>query len=397
MARKVSVALLLCTLFACGKAAAQTQTYVSGSDTLYYTYTPLEEPKKPFLQRVADYFERSNQDRTFEKKMDFTFMGGFSYSESTNFGIGVLASGLYRVDRTDSLTPPSNLSLSGAVSISGFYSVGISGNTLFSSNRHRVDYALNLSSTPRDLWGRGYEDGLHNRAVEYIEKRYSVQARYLYQLLPKTYLGASVEFSYTQGKDFGEGGIDYLKGERTHYTATGVGAILAYDSRDFIPNAYRGVYLSLHPSFLPQVLGNCDADLWEVTFTARGYQPLWRGATLAGELYGEFHSEKTPWPLLARMGGSDRMRGYYFGRYTDNCMVSIQVELRQRIWNRLGAVVWGGAGNVFSAWRAFEWSQTLPNYGVGVRWEFKNRVNIRLDYGFGKETNSFLLSINEAF
>ena len=40
---------------------------------------------------------------------------------------------------------------------------------------------------------------------------------------------------------------------------------------------------------------------------------------------------------------------------------------------------------------------SLPNYGVGYRWEFKNKVNVRFDYGFGKGENSFLFSINDAF
>lgn len=40
----------------------------------------------------------------------------------------------------------------------------------------------------------------------------------------------------------------------------------------------------------------------------------------------------------------------------------------------------------------------LPNYGIGYRWEFKKRMNVRLDYGFGKkDQNGFLFSINEAF
>ena len=45
-----------------------------------------------------------------------------------------------------------------------------------------------------------------------------------------------------------------------------------------------------------------------------------------------------------------------------------------------------------------EMQSTLPNYGIGYRWEFKNRVNVRLDYGFGKKGQSgFLFNINEAF
>ncbi len=71
------------------------------------------------------------------------------------------------------------------------------------------------------------------------------------------------------------------------------------------------------------------------------------------------------------MGGSQRMRGYYQGRYTDNDMITFQVELRQRIWRRIGCTVWGGAGNVFNSLDRFDWSETLPNYGVGLRWELK--------------------------
>ena len=91
------------------------------------------------------------------------------------------------------------------------------------------------------------------------------------------------------------------------------------------------------------------------------------------------------------------MRGYYQGRYTDNDMITVQVELRQRIWRRIGCAVWGGAGNVFPSLGRFDWSQTLPNYGAGFRWELKKRVNVHLDYGFGKKTSGFLLNINEAF
>lgn len=74
-----------------------------------------------------------------------------------------------------------------------------------------------------------------------------------------------------------------------------------------------------------------------------------------------------------------------------------QAELRQHIYNRHGVAVWVGAGNVFPTFGEFNPAHTLPNYGVGYRWEFKNKVNVRFDYGFGKGENSFLFSINEAF
>ena len=40
---------------------------------------------------------------------------------------------------------------------------------------------------------------------------------------------------------------------------------------------------------------------------------------------------------------------------------------------------------------------TLPSAGVGYRFEFKPRVNVRLDYGIGKGSSGFYFQVGEAF
>lgn len=351
--------------------------------------------RKGFLRRIVRYFEGSNVDRTFEKKIDVTFAGGPSFSKNTSLGIGLLAAGLYRLDRTDSVTVPSDVSVFANVSVSGFYALGVTGNTIFAHNRQRVNYTVMFSSAPRSLWGIGYDAGRYNPESTYSEKHYLVEASYLHEVLPRTYVGGIASFEHTRGVKFSDQA--YLYGQKRSYTATGIGLIVEYDSRDFIPNPYRGVYVSFQERFFPKGLGNCERSLWRTTFTADAYGQVWKGGVLAADLYAVFNSDGTPWPMLARMGGGQRMRGYYQGRYTDNDMITVQVELRQRIWRRIGCAVWGGAGNVFPSLGRFDWSQTLPNYGAGFRWELKKRVNVRLDYGFGKKTSGFLLNINEAF
>lgn len=92
------------------------------------------------------------------------------------------------------------------------------------------------------------------------------------------------------------------------------------------------------------------------------------------------------------------MRGYYEGRFRDNNIVEAQIEIRQHLWRRNGMVVWVGAGNVFESIRKFDFAETLPNFGIGYRWEFKDRVNVRIDVGTGKDFKpSFMININEAF
>ena len=118
---------------------------------------------------------------------------------------------------------------------------------------------------------------------------------------------------------------------------------------------------------------------------------------IATDIYGRFNGKDSPWALREELGGGYRMRGYYAGRYIDNSIVSCQAELRQRIYKRIGCTVWGGCGTVFPRLGEFEWKNILPSYGLGFRWEFKHRVNIRVDYGFGKHTSGFIFNINEAF
>lgn len=403
---RLLIAFLLLETAATAAVSAQEQTYLRGGDTLHYTYTPIvpdearpelqERPqKRSFLRRVVDYFGESSEDKTFEKRIDFTFAGGPSYSPTTSLGIGVLAAGLFRIDRTDSVTPPSDISIFASASLSGFYSVGMTGNTIFRHSRSKLDYLLSFSSMPRDIWGRGYDAGAYNPRSSYVEKCYKIQTRYLHRIFSNAYFGGVLNFQHTAGVDFKNEA--YLYGERRRYTAVGIGAIAEYDSRDFIPNPSRGVYISLQELMFPKGLNDCGATLWRTNVTADFYRQVWRGCVAAFDLYGEFNTDDTPWPLLARMGGSARMRGYYEGRYTDCNLVTVQVELRQHLWRRIGCVVWGGAGNVFSDFGKFHWSQTLPNYGLGLRWELKKRVNIRFDYGFGRKTGGLLFNINEAF
>ena len=112
-------------LFASPLYAQDNKVYIGENDTIRYSYTPLQtdsipasQPsdtlaaapkKKSFWRRLIDYFGESSTDKTFEKKIDFTFIGGPSYSKDTQFSLAVMAAGLYRLDRTDSLTPPSDI------------------------------------------------------------------------------------------------------------------------------------------------------------------------------------------------------------------------------------------------------------------------------------------------
>ncbi|MDE6467402.1 MAG: outer membrane protein assembly factor, partial [Muribaculaceae bacterium] len=171
---------------------------------------------------------------------------------------------------------------------------------------------------------------------------------------------------------------------------------IQYDTRDFLTNAFKGIYLRLDQRFNPRFLLNKYAfSLTELDFSV--YHGLWRDATLAFRLHSRVTYGNTPWGLLSTLGGSYNMRGYFEGRYRDKSAIDVCLELRQHVWRRNGIALWVGAGTVFPKFSALRWNQVLPNYGIGYRWEFKKRVNVRLDLGFGRHQTGFIFSINEAF
>lgn len=372
--------------------AASGQTY-SPADSLAHDSTVV---RPPFFRRMYDgvyrYFTESNQVKE-EKRFDFSVIGGPHFSSDTKLGLGLVASGLYRMDRSDLSLPPSSISLYGDVTTTGFYLLGIRGTTIFKEDKYRLGINFYFFSFPSKYWGIGYANG--NRKNDYTTyKRLEKQIRvdFSKSIFPNTYLGATGLFRHVNGKDFKD--IRFLDGEKADIATLGFGLFVTYDTRDFLPNPYRGTYIKFEQLFFPDFWGN-KFKRSEILF--RNYNKLWKGAILASDLQGTLNYGNTPWSMVALLGGSYQMRGYYEGQYRDNKLIQTQIELRQHIYNRHGIVVWGGAGNVFPNFHHFKWKETLPTYGIGYRWEFKKRVNVRLDYGIGKGQSAFYFNIEEAF
>lgn len=368
------------------------QEYAPADSLRYDSITPAPSFLKKIYRGVYHYLTESNKVKE-EKRFDFSIIGGPHFSSDTKLGLGIVASGLYRVDRVNLSLPPSNVSLYGDVTTTGFYLLGIRGTTIFKDDRYRLGINFYFFSFPSKYWGIGYANG--NRKNDYTTyKRLEKQIRldFSRRILPSTYLGISSLFRHVNARDFKD--IRFLDGEKPNIASQGFGIFLTYDSRDFLPNPYRGAYVKFEQLFFPDFWGN-KFKRTDILF--RHYNKIWKGAILASDLQGTFNYGNTPWSMVALLGGSYQMRGYYEGQYRDNNLIQAQIEIRQHIYNRHGVAVWGGAGNVFPKFDHFEWKETLPTYGLGYRWEFKNRVNVRLDYGFGKGQSAFYFNIEEAF
>jgi len=349
---------------------------------------------------ILDYLSKTNKES--DKPFDWSIAAGPSYNPNSSFAIGGVVSGLYRWDRNDRQLQKSDMSLYFNFGIKGYVEVGVRGNNYMPKDRQRWTYDFTFRNIPNDIWGIGWDMCSDDRNKgNYKQIQMSFSPNYLFRIASNLYAGARMNFQFNNTRDFvypirNLQIVDLLDGQEKNIIATGFGGELLYDSRDFGLNAYKGHYFSIQQLYYAP--GISTYSFWSTDVTYRTYVPLWTKCVFAMEVHGLFNYGGTvPWTLMGMSGVDGRLRGYYRGRYRDNNIMEGQIEFRQRIKWRLGLVAWVGCANVFSDFRTIAWHKTLPSYGLGLRWEFKPRVNIRIDYGFTRDEGGVVFNINEAF
>ena len=122
---------------------------------------------------------------------------------------------------------------------------------------------------------------------------------------------------------------------------------------------------------------------------------------LATNFYMASAQGDVPFYMLPALGGANRMRGYFKGRYRDKFYSMVQLEYRQYFWRRFGFVVFAGLGDVAPELPKFQpFKDVKYSLGFGLRFLFnkKQKVNLRMDIGFGSDGDrGIYFGIEEAF
>lgn len=215
------------------------------------------------------------------------------------------------------------------------------------------------------------------------------------------FVGLRQDFQYstlnevTSNGAFARGGIPGQNGG----IRSGLGPMLVLDSRDNTLAPHFGVYyLATLLTFQPW-LGS-DYTYSRFTLDARHYYTWRERHTLAVQLYASFSEGDVPFNALAMIGGKVLLRGYYEGRFRDRNMLMAQAEYRLMplIW-RFGLVAFAGVGEVASRFSDFRWDAMHWTVGGGIRFALNpaERINVRVDAGFGYDTWGVYANVLETF
>ncbi|SDY49043.1 BamA/TamA family outer membrane protein [Hymenobacter psychrophilus] len=198
--------------------------------------------------------------------------------------------------------------------------------------------------------------------------------------------------------------------QRGGYTTSGVGPALLYDSRDNVLATYQGNFVDAHVLFAGKGLGS-DYNFTRYMVDARHFNPLFgsNNTILALQFLGQYHTGDVPFRewggMGATLGGSlynnaYLMRGIYEGRYRDRQFTTAQAEIRQKLFWRIDGAVFGAVGQVAPNIDEYSFDRMRYAGGAGIRFRFnrRDRLNIRLDYGVGSGGNSgIIFAVGEAF
>ena len=320
-------------------------------------------------------------------------------SIETGWSFGMASASTFHLNSNDTAIRTSNAQALALYTTRAQLVLAINGSIYFPGERFIINEQLSYSSFPDKFWGLGKLASDSNKE-SYKFKQYYVYLHPQRRVGANLFLGVIYEFQRVFG-------VEYTRGElfdkqnilgRDGYHVSGLGFSFTYDTRNNAFSPDHGTMLQFYFDHFMPLLGS-DYQYTNYVLDLRRFIRIYGQQVLALQAYGFFNAGEVPLRSLAYLGGANSMRGYYAGRFRDKNQAVIQAEYRVPLFWRLGAVGFGGIGNVGPELKDLDFHYCKYSYGGGLRVALNRaeKLNLRLDYGLGKESRGFYLQLEEAF
>ncbi len=265
------------------------------------------------------------------------------------------------------------------------------------------DYLLKGELRFRNFPDRFYEIGNRSRAETeefYSYDLISLKALFLKKVHPGLFVGLDYHYEYEFGFRYTEGGLlasGQIPGSAGG-TGSALGGVAVLDTRDNIINAYKGRLAEFSTYFYRPAIGST----FNFTVVNGLYQQYWQlrpRHVLALQSRVRLAYGNIPFLDMSTLGNDDLLRGYPKNRFRDRHFAGTQLEYRFPLFWRIGWVAFAGVGDVFEQTTDFSWNSAKYSIGTGLRFLVNpaERLNVRLDYGRGREGGYFYFIVSEAF
>ena len=320
-------------------------------------------------------------------------------SPETSWGVGGASAFFFKAKKNETKLRTSDINLIALYTLQK-QTVIVLGSTVFFAGEDEVfRFQSSFSNYPDKTWGLG-NNTPENAKEDYALKQFFFNPQILFKLRGNIFFGASFElqkisdFTYINGGVFDEQDITGKSGG----LSSGVGLLVTWDTRNNAYSPSHGVFAEINATTFTELIGS-DFNFVSYLIDIRKFMPAGLSRVLAFQSITKINVGSTPYRNLSMLGGTDMMRGYFKGRYTDQNMFTIQAELRQYLFWRFGIAGFASAGQVSKYVDNFGLSEFHYAYGAGLRFVVKERekLNLRIDFGFGKNSNGIYVILKDAF
>ncbi|MBI4427893.1 MAG: BamA/TamA family outer membrane protein [Ignavibacteriales bacterium] len=275
----------------------------------------------------------------------------------------------------------------------------LSGEWYLQEGLWRIDGDFLFMRYPQKFFGIGNNTS-ESAEENYISRVSRTEFKVLRSLFPGLNLGLTGLLESRKLSDLLTGGLLSTKSiaGSTGGVTAGMGPLMTYDTRDNVFAPEQGHYHLLSVVGFSRGFGS-DYAYTKTVVNVRRYLPLGEHQVLALQFFGTFISGSPPFHKLAELGGQESMRGYFEGRFRDRHYLTTQAEYRTPLFWRIGFVAFAGVGEVAHEVGQFSVKGIKPSYGLGFRYFFnlQEKLNLRVDFGFGNNSSGLYIGPAEAF
>jgi outer membrane protein assembly factor BamA len=343
--------------------------------------------------------EEAKQDTAEGKRGGLVGIPFLFYTPETKIAAGGALNYYFREPGSEITTRPSSIEPSFVYTQKKQLEISLDADLYWGDEAYHLIGKATYTKFPDLFYGIGNNTS-EDDEEEYTHRTTGFQITFLKRVRPGLYLGTLYEFNHSKIIELKESGFlskGIIPGSEGGRIA-GAGVLVNWDTRDNIFSSTSGSFYQLSANLFGNTLGS-DYGFNEYTLDFRHYLPTFSSHVLAFQAYLNFITGNPPYHSLSLLGGQDLMRGHYQGRYRDKMMMAFQTEYRLPVWWRLGLVGFAGLGEVAREMGNFEMRNFKYSLGLGLRYEFirAEKINLRLDIGYGGESFQLYANMLEAF
>ncbi len=338
------------------------------------------------------------------KKVKKIIIPTVSYNNSFKAMFGFMASGFYKLNANDTISPVSSSTLIGTYSTNNTWYVVQANKFYIKEDRYRSKLVGGFGSINfqtfvdwSDIIG-GLPPGIipvpppgDGVFVDYNTKFQFVYLDFLARVYKKLYLGANLVYSHSLTE------FDAVGDPSEEVNLFGFGFASEYDTRNnqFMPlNGFNGKFNTM--SFL-ESLGS-SSNYTNINLEYNKYFPQGERNTILLRALGKAAIGDVPF-AGQNVVGRDDLRGYSNGKYRANQVYDVQSEYRHWFAEKWGFVAFGGVATAINDASDLSFDNLLPAVGGGIRFLAipSANISIGMDVAVGKDDWGLYFRIGEAF